>query len=116
MSKRKRLERMNDRLAEQAAKWQMAAIAARRQVRERDQRIAVLEKARAELENSLAERDVQIAQLHKRIGCRAIPAGPWETGTMPLAETKEARCDRLIEVLRTGDTTCDVSTEVHYAC
>jgi len=89
MSRRKRLERMNDRLAEQAASWQMAAIAARRQVRERDRRIAELE---------------AIVAAYQQNPVWVPSPGPWETGTMPLAE-----------VVHAGDTTCDVSTEVHYA-
>jgi hypothetical protein len=96
MSRRKRLERMNDRLAGQAAKWQMAAIAARRQVQERDRRIAELE---------------AIVATYQQNPVWVPSPGPWETGTMPLAESQEARCDRLIEALRTGDATCNVSTE-----
>jgi hypothetical protein len=131
MSRRKRLERMNDRLAGQAAKWQMAAISARWQVRDDAIALSQLGRDLEQMQHDLSDmhaqatatdalvekRNQRIAELEAIVATYQqnpvwVPSpGPWETGTMPLAETQEQRCDRLIEALRTGDATCNVSTE-----
>jgi hypothetical protein len=143
MGKRKRLERMNDRLAGQAAKWQIAAISARRwaavwkraaklerrerrdwfrvltvtiinasdDCRKRNQRIAELEGLLSEFSRYNPETGTYLWTLRNRVWAAIGAPSQRERDRTSLAESQAARCDRLIEALRTGDTTCNVSTE-----